>query len=125
MKWFPPVLIIIPVVLLAMMWFCPLGASKYEDSPDRKWTARVSSFHRGTLTGRLQFLEIEILDARNESTVVDRRLECTSTDKIPNYSNRDIRHIVWSSDSKVATFEIANQQKISIEIPTTAVTAAR
>ena len=103
-------LVIIGICLVALGVFSslPTGTGEYQMSPDEKWVAGISDLNSGAFFWRKHYLKLEIQRVSDERTIVRKFIPLSTHDEVPDYADRSRKNIVWSPDSKTATFQTKN-----------------
>jgi hypothetical protein len=100
------------------LWTRPNGVGEYDQSPDGRWTAHVSSMSHGTLSGRRRtYVEMRIVDSATGVTVARQEFQHSLTDQVPAYGDRSQTFIQWATNSSAFTVAITNGSSVTLAVP--------
>ena len=102
------IIIGLTTLLMAFLWFRPLGGSEYRISPDGRFTATAYNMSTGKINGdRDWYIELTVVENANQRVVwhVVHRYPPGVT--APDYSMRGTKFVVWSADSSTVTVPVS------------------
>ncbi|WP_207211156.1 hypothetical protein [Leptolyngbya sp. Cla-17] len=105
---------LIGISVAASFWFSPSGTGEYQTSPDGKFTAHASNMSRGTFIGRLQYIELRVVESVTQREVwrVEFRHEVVT---VPDYGDRSKQSFVdWAQDSSSVTISVGGKRQVTI-----------
>lgn len=101
----------------AWFWFQSSGTGEYETSPDGRFTAHASNLVRGTLRGRVSYVELRIEEADTMRVLWNIEYQ-PRPNTAPDYGERrNDPFIVWADDSSTAAFPIGGGRTIVVPLP--------
>ena len=117
-RWYIEATAITVIVLVAAaLWFSASGFSEFADSPDGRYHAQVSSFNRGTWTGRINYVQITIHENATGHTVWKAQRFMLPGEVAPSYDDRSKQFITWAADSKTVTIPVGGPVPAVIAVP--------
>lgn len=112
-SWFVAGLVVSAVVIVASYaWFSPFGTGEYADSPDGRYRASASNFHRGTwFQGRIRYIQIDIVDQQTGLIAWNAERYPQANEIPPYFGDRSKKLIRWSPDSKSVTVPVSGSNE--------------
>jgi hypothetical protein len=116
------IVLVLLALFAAIMWALPNGTGEYRDSPNKAFTANASNMSRGTLQGKVDYIELLITEKSSTNTFwkpntiwhLQRNLR--AGEAVSDFGDRSKSFIVWSADSKNVTFSLRDNEKIVVPI---------
>jgi len=99
------------------LFFAPWGSGEVRPSPDGHWVAMAVNIERRTLVrGKVHYLKLTVEDKESHRVVWEVIHEHEPGAEVPDYSDSDVKFVVWSADSSEVTFPIGDGIKLTVPV---------
>ncbi len=116
-RWLVVILGVLTLVTAAAAWRAPVGAGEYRVSPDKTVTAEVNDLSRGTFAGRERYLQVRLQRVDNDQVLYEKEFLVPDGSAVPDYTDRQRRHVNWSEDSRRVSIEVLDGRRIDVVVP--------
>jgi hypothetical protein len=108
---------LVAIGIFLWFFFAPWGTGEIRPSPDGRYVAIAVNVERRTLLrGKVHYLKLTVEDKENRRLVWEAIREHEPGADVVDYSQPDIKFVVWSADSSEVMFPIGGGKALIVPV---------